>query len=84
MRVLDVALLVDLEVAQPEVGAEVDDLDPALEQRGDDRRRRAVRVGDDRGVDVAVAVEVELLEHGGDAVVRVEVGRAAGPRRCAR
>jgi len=32
-----------------------------------------VGVGDDRGVGLAVAVEVELLEGEPDAVVRVEV-----------
>ena len=70
----DVVLLVDLQVAQPEVGAQVHHLDPALQQLGDQRRGGAVRVGDDRGVDLAVAVEieVELLEHQRHAVVRVQ------------
>ena len=35
---------------QAEVGRQVDDLQPAVQQVLDDRRRRAVRVGDERGV----------------------------------
>ena len=79
-----VPLLVGRDVAQPEVGAEVDDPDAAVAQRRDDRRGGAVRVGDDRGVDVARAVEVELLEH---RAARGGAGRARRARRpasCAR
>jgi hypothetical protein len=73
MTVLDVVLLIDREVAQAEVGAQVHHLDPAGAQLRDDGRRGAVRVGDDRGVDLAVRpVEVQLLQHLRHAVARVE------------
>ena len=68
--VLAVPALVGRPVAQAKVGGEVDDAHAALEQRVDDGRRRAVRVGDDRRVGVAVDVEVELLEDRVDAVMR--------------
>ena len=66
---LAVPLPVHRGVAQAEVGAQVDDPDAALAQLGDERRGGAVGVGDDRGVDVGVAVEVELLELERHAVV---------------
>ena len=59
--VLAVPLGVGAGVAQAEVRAQVDDLHPALVQLGDGRRAGAVRVGDDRGVDVAVAVDGEVV-----------------------
>ncbi len=68
-----VPLLVRRQVAQAEVGRQVDHAHAPLAQAGDGRRGRVVRVGDDRGVDVAVAVEVELLHHERDAMARIEV-----------
>ena len=79
--VLAVPALVRRQVAQAEVRRQVDDAHAALQQRRDDRRGRAMRVGDERRVDVAVAVDVELLEHGIDAVVRIELV-SGGRRRC--
>ena len=72
---LAVPALVGRPVAQAKVGGQVDDAHAALEQRGDDGRGRAVRVGDDRRVDVAVDVEVELLEDGVDAMVGIELAQ---------
>ena len=60
-------------VAQAEVGAQVDDANAPLAQLGHERRGRAVGVGDDRGVDVGVAVEVELLELERHPVVGVQI-----------
>ena len=71
--VLAVPPLVHRRVAQAEVGAQVDDAHAPLAQRADQRRGGAVGVGDDRGVDVGVAVEVELLELERHPVVRVEI-----------
>ena len=81
MRVGHIPALVGRDVAQAEVGGEVDDAHAALEQRRDGRRGAAVRVGDDRGVGLG-AIGVELLELERDAVVGVEVGerRARRPR----
>ena len=80
LGVLAVPLLVDGRVAQAEVGAQVDDLDAAAVQLGDQLRGGTVRIGDDRGVDLGVAVEVELLEHERDAVMRDTARRAGGRR----
>ena len=60
-------------VAQAEVGAEVDDADAALAQRGDGGRGRAVRPADERGVDVALRVRVPRLELQRHARARVDV-----------
>ena len=49
--VLAVPVLVDRAVAQPEVGRQIDHARARGPQLGDDRRRRAVRIGDDGGVD---------------------------------
>ena len=76
MRVRDVPLLVDVHEAQAEVGRQVDHAHPALVQRGHHRRGGAVRVGDDGGVGLPVALGVELLERQGHAVARVEVAQA--------
>ena len=76
-----VVALVDGEVAQAEVGAQVDDLHPALAQRGDDRRGRAVRVGDDRGVGLdrrSRRAPRASAARGGAGRAR----RAGCPRRC--
>ena len=51
VRVLAVPLLVGLEVAQAEVGGQVDDLEARGAHLRHDRRRGGVRVGDDRGVE---------------------------------
>ena len=48
---------------QAEVGGEVDDLDALPAQRRDHRRGGAVRVGDDRGVDVRAVLGRRLLQH---------------------
>jgi hypothetical protein len=68
--VLAVPLLVGGQLAQPEVGREVDDADPALEQLGNDRRGGAVRVGDDGRVDVELGRRG--LEHERHARARVD------------
>lgn len=60
-------------VVQAEVGAQVDDADTALAQRGHQRRGSAMRIGDDGGVNVGVAVEVQLLELERHPVVRVQI-----------
>ena len=82
--VLAVPLLVGLEVAQPEVGREVDDLRPRPRSSATTGRGGAVRVGDDRGVDVLDRVEVELGQLQRHAVARVELveaGAGVGARR---
>ena len=71
--VLAVPALVGRQVAEPEVGGEVDDEDAEAAQRGDGRRRGAVRVGDDRRVDVLERVEVELGQLDRHPVARVEL-----------
>ena len=71
--VLAVPALVGGQVAQAEVGGEVDDEDAEAAQRGDGRRGGAVRVGDDRRVDVLERVEVELGQLDRHAVARVEL-----------
>ena len=71
--VLAVPLGVHVGIAQPEVGAQIDDADVALAQLRDERRRGSVGVGDDRGVDICVAIEIELLECERDPVVGVQV-----------
>ena len=68
-----VPLLVHGRVAQAEVGAQVDDPHARSTSSATTSARGAVRIGDDGRVDVAVAVEVELLEHERHAVMRVEV-----------
>ena len=68
-----VPVLVDAAVAQPEVGRQVDDADAALAQRGDGRRRDAVRPADERGVDVGLRVGVPRLELERHARARVDV-----------
>jgi hypothetical protein len=66
-------------IAQAKVRRQVHDAHAALAQRRDDRRRGAVGIGDDGGVDVAVTLDVELLEHRADAMVRVQLAeRPAG------
>ena len=60
-------------VAQAEVGAEVDDPDAALAQLRHERRGGAVRIGDDRRVDLRVAVDVELFERQRHAVKRIQL-----------
>ena len=55
-----VPLLICRQVAEPEVGGEVDHLRPEPPQRGDHRRRGGVRVGDDRRVGLLDPFEVEL------------------------
>ena len=66
-----------MRIAQAEVGAQVDDAHAPLAQLRDQRRRRTVRIGDDRRVDLGVAVEIELLERERHPVVGVEVGERA-------
>ncbi len=68
--------LVGRQVDEPEVGREVDDGDPEPAHRRDHRRRRPVRVGDDRRVDPLEPVEVELGELDRDPVARAQVGEA--------
>ena len=80
--VLAVPALVGRLVAQAEVGGQVDHAHAALAQLRDDGRGGAVRIGDDRGLDVAVRVDVELLEDRIHAVVRVQLATAGGRRRC--
>ena len=67
-----VPLAVRRQVADPEVGRQVDDGDVLCAQRRDDRRRRAVRVGDDRRVEAREVVQVELLQRQRHAVARVD------------
>jgi hypothetical protein len=47
---------------QAEVRAQVDDADATLSEAGNERRGGAVGVGDDRGIDLCVPIEIELLE----------------------
>jgi hypothetical protein len=75
VRVRHVPVLVDLDEPQAEVGREVDDAHAALVQGRDDRGGGAVRVGDDRRVDLAVAVEIELLERHVHAVERIQLAQ---------
>src|SRR6476469_730852 len=70
--VLAVPALVGRQVAQAEVGGEVDDERAEAAQRRDRRRRGAVRVGDDRRVDLLDLVEVELAQLERHPVARVE------------
>ena len=70
---LAVPLAVHRGVVQPEVGTQIDDAHPARDQRRHELGGGAVRVGDDRRVDVGVAVEVELLEHQRHPVVGIEL-----------
>ena len=60
-------------VVQAEVGAQVDDADATLAQLGDDGRGGAVGVGDDRGVDLGVAIEIELVELERHPVMGIQV-----------
>ena len=69
---------------QAEVGGQVDDAHAALAQRGDDRRRGAVRVGDDAASTSRVAIGVVLLEHERHARARVHVVERARPASDAR
>ncbi len=78
---LAVPLGVHLGIAQAEVGAEIDDAHVACPQFADDLRRRTVWVRDHGGIDVRVAIEVELLQRERDPVIRVDVVEpAAGVR----
>ncbi len=70
--VLAVPALIGGQVAQPEVGGEVDDEGAQPAQGGDRRGRGAVRVGDDRRVDPLDPVEVELGQLQRHPVARVE------------
>jgi hypothetical protein len=59
---------------EPEVGRQIDDLEPTLAQRAHGRRRRLVRVRDERSLGARRdRVRVELLELERDAVVRVQL-----------
>ena len=55
---------------EAEVGGEVDDLHALLAQRRDHRRGGAVRIGDDRGVDLGAVLGDGLLQHQVDPVLR--------------
>ena len=68
-----IPLLVDGGVAQAEVGAEIDHLDPPAAQLGHQLGGGAVGVGDDRGIDVGVPIEVQLLEHHRNAMVGIQL-----------
>src|SRR6202020_2346674 len=75
-RMLAVPLLVGRERRESEVGAEVDDANATLAQRADRRRGGSVRVGDDRRVELAVGVELQLAEDERHAIARIEVVEA--------
>ncbi len=70
-----VPVLVRRDVRQTQVGRQVHYASVALPQRGDGRRGRGVRVGDDRGVDVH-AIQVQFRDRQRHAVTRVEVVQA--------
>ncbi len=72
-----IPLLVDARVAQAEIGAQVDDAHAALAQLPDERRGLSMGIGDDGGLHLGVALEVELLELERHAVVRVELRERA-------
>ena len=72
LAVRPVPALVAGHVAQAEVGGEVDDQGAQAPQLGDERCRRAVRVGDDRSVELLDLVQVQLLEDERDPMARVE------------
>lgn len=75
--VFAVPLLIDRGVVQPEVGAVIDYAHAPFTQSCHQRCGGAVRVGDDRSIDLGVAVEVELLELERHPVLRVEIVQAA-------
>ena len=72
-------------LVEPEVGGQVDDLEAALAQRLDRRRRGLVRVGDQRGVGpVGHDVRVELLHRDAARGSARRPRRGGDRRRCGR
>jgi hypothetical protein len=73
VRVRAVPALVCLDVPEPEIRRQVHDAHSPLTQRGDDRRRRRMGVGDDCRIHVCVTVEIQLFQHQRHAVARVHL-----------
>jgi hypothetical protein len=73
LSVRPVPALVDRGVDEAKVGGEVDDRQAQPPHSGNHGRRRSVRVGDDRGVDVLDLVQVELRQLDLAAVARIQV-----------
>ena len=80
-RVLAVPTLVGCERGEPEVGAQIDHARAAVAQTADRRRGRRVGIGDDRRVELAVGVEVELLDLQRHAIAWIQVIQASADLR---